>query len=381
MGVVSLPDLRTVKRLLIIRLSSIGDVVHALPVSAALGEAFPNLEISWVVETMSADIVTGNPYLKDIIVAPRQNRKESGLGSAQVWREYGAFLADLRRRRFDVTLDLQGRAKSGIMAYATGAVYRFGWSQLREGSELLSKALPRRPESLHRVDWFLDAARAFGANPETVKFPLFIPDAARLKTQRLLRDSGVEPEKPYAVLNAATGNQVRRWGAERFAETVVQLSRKFDLPTVLIGSEKDAALNRKILGLAAKQAGTNAGAAIDLAGKTNLKELAALLDGCAVHICGDTGSAHIAAALGVPVIGLYGPTDPAHAGPYGQAENVLAHREICRPDCSGKQCSYGAGNDGRAMARCLAAIQTEDVLQKAEQAFQHGGTRRNRERN
>ena len=121
MGVISMPDLRTVRRLLIIRLSSIGDVAHALSVSAALGDAFPNLEISWVVEAMSADIVTGNPYLKEVIIAPRQNRKQKDIGSLAVWREQATFLAALRRRKFDVTLDLQGRAKSGIMVYATGA--------------------------------------------------------------------------------------------------------------------------------------------------------------------------------------------------------------------------------------------------------------------
>ena len=373
MGVVSMPDLRTVKRLLIIRLSSIGDVVHALPVSAELGEAFPNLEITWVVEEMSADIVSGNPYLKEAIIAPRQNRKQSGMGSAQVWREYSAFLRDLRRRKFDVTLDLQGRAKSGVMAYATGAPFRFGWSGLGEGSELVSKRLPRRPESQHRVDWFLDAARAFGANPETVKFPLFIPDAARTRAKELLRQNGIDPEKPYAALNAATGNQVRRWGAERFAETIVELRRRYDLPSVLIGSEKDAALNQEIIALASNQAGSNAAAPLDLAGKTNLKELAALLDACALHLCGDTGSAHIAAALGVPVIGLYGPTDPLHAGPYGQSANVSAHRELCGANCSGKGCGYVAG--GREMARCLAAIETNDVTQRVEQILRHGRTR------
>ncbi len=375
MGVVSMPDLRTARRLLIIRLSSIGDVVHALPVSAALGEAFPNLEISWAVEAMSADIVTGNPYLKEVIVAPRPNRRQNG-GSAQGWREYGAFLGELRRRKFDVTLDLQGRAKSGVMAFAAGAPARFGWSELREGSEIISKRLPRRPESLHRVDWFLDVARAFGANPAAVKFPLTIPGAARARAKELLRQAGMDPAKPYAVLNAATGNQVRRWGAERFAEIVVKSGQRHNLPSALIGSEKDAALNREILGLAAQSAGVSGLNATDLAGKTGLKELAALLESCAVHLCGDTGSAHIAAALGAPVIGLYGPTDVFHAGPYGQAANVLTHRELCGANCSGKGCGLLARpGDSREMAPCLAAISAADVLQKMERILTHGRAR------
>ena len=130
------------------------------------------------------------------------------------------------------------------------------------------------------MDWFSDTARAFGANPATVKFPLFIPEAARIRANELLRQSGIDPEKPYAVMNAATGNNVRRWGAERFAESVVKFSQRFGLPSVLIGSEKDAALNQEIVRLASNQAQSRH-AAVDLAGKTGLKELAALLERCA----------------------------------------------------------------------------------------------------
>src|SRR5438034_4016718 len=97
----SLPDLRNLRRLAIIRSSSIGDVTHALPLSAALGEAFPNLELTWIVEEMSAEIVTGNPYLKEVIVIPRSRWKKGRWHSPQIWREYMAFLAGLRRRQFD----------------------------------------------------------------------------------------------------------------------------------------------------------------------------------------------------------------------------------------------------------------------------------------
>ena len=363
MGVVALPDLRTMKRLLIIRLSSIGDVTHALPVSAALGEAFPNLEITWIVEDMSADVVTGNPYLHDVIVVPRSRWKAERTKKVQVGHEYLNLLRDLRRRRFDVTLDLQGRAKSGLMAYATGAPYRVGWCRLREGSEIISKSLPPRSESLHRVDWFLDTARTFGANTDTIRFPLHIPDAARLRASALLCEIGIQAEKPYAVLNAATGNQVRRWSAECYAETALQLAQQYRIPSVLSGSAKDAGLNQEILRMALNQWPAEVPFAVDLAGRTSVKELAAILDRCAVHICGDTGSAHIAAALGQPVIGLYGPTDPAHAGPYGQLQNVLSHREICRADCNERRCGFVKSE--KETVHCLAAVTVADVLHKA----------------
>lgn len=378
----ALPDLRAARRLLIIRLSSIGDVVHAIPLSAALGEAFPHLEITWLVEEMSADIVTGNPYLKEVIVVPRGRWKQGRLRSPRVWREYLAFLADLRRRRFDVSLDIQGHSKSGLMALAAGAPHRLGWWRLRDGSQFASRPLPRRPESVHRVDWFLDVARTLGAEPMTVRFPLAIPEASRAQAAALLRSVGIAPPARYAVLNPATGDHNRRWGARAYAELAVALAERHGLPSVLIGSGKDRTLCAEILALA----GERHPAPVSLAGQTDLKQLAAVLEGSAIHICGDTGSAHIAAALGRPVVATFGPTDPAHAGPRGQLDRVLARRDLCFPDCPGRcrsieRHSGGAqaiGDQGEpiprlssaeAIAPCLRAITPAEVLARVEQVL------------
>jgi len=364
-------DLNRVRRLLIIRLSSIGDVTHALPLSASLHEAFPNLEITWIVEEMSAEIVTGNPTLQEVIVVPRSRWKQGRWRSSQVWREYFAFMKALRARKFDVTLDCQGYAKSAFMALATGAKHRYGWWRLRDGSNLVSHSLPRRPESLHRVDWFLDVGRAFGADPKRVTFPLAIPEAAQSKVKGLLAAGGVDPTKPYAVLNAAVGDQTRRWGAQRYAELAQGLAKRFDLPSVLIGSGKDAPICEEVRTLTQADGTwpTEVMAPLSLAGQTNLKELAAVLKGCAVHICGDTGSAHIAAAVECPVVALYGPTDPAMAGPWGQSDHVVSHRELCAAACSVQQCVYtraGGSVPQESTARCLAAITVAEVLQKVE---------------
>ncbi len=362
-------DLNSVQRLLIIRLSSIGDVTHALPLSAALGEAFPHLEITWIVEEMSAEIVRGNPYLHDVIVVPRSRWKQGRWRSPQVWREYRDFVRSLRSRRFDVTLDLQGYAKSALMALATGAKHRFGWWRLRDGANLVSRSLPRRPESLHRVDWFLDVARAFGAEPECVTFPLHVPEEARSRVRGLLADKGLPAGTAYAVLNPAVGDQTRRWGAERYAELAHGLATRLGLPSVLIGSGKDAGICEEVRALTGQREDWPAAVILplSLAGLTNLKELAAVLEGCTVHICGDTGSAHIAAALERPVVALYGPTDPQMAGPWGQSENVLSHRELCAANCTVRQCVYTrneANTPGENSARCLAAITPQEALER-----------------
>lgn len=364
-------DLNRVRRLLIIRLSSIGDVTHALPLSAALHEAFPHLEITWIVEEMSAEIVLGNPTLHDVIVVPRSRWKQGRWRSPQVWREYIAFLKALRARRFDVTLDLQGYAKSAFMALATGAKHRYGWWRLRDGANLVSRSLPRRPQSLHRVDWFLDVGRALGADPKRVTFPLHVPDVARRRVRELLLVGGIDPTQPYAVLNPAVGDQTRRWGAARYAELAQQLAQRFKLPSVLIGSGKDKAICEEVRTLALEGDAwpTDVKPPFSVAGETSLKELAAVLEGGAVHICGDTGSAHIAAALERPIVALYGPTDPAMAGPWGQSDHVLSHRELCAAACTVKQCVYthaGNGIPPEDTARCLAAISVAEAVQRVE---------------
>src|SRR3954454_13375745 len=125
-----LPDLTRVERVLIIRMSAIGDVIHALPLASALKRAYPHLKISWLVEEIPAEVVLGNPDLDQVFVIPRSRWKRGRMYSPRVWREYLSFLGVLRSARFDVTIDLQGYAKSALFACATGAHYRLGWWRL-----------------------------------------------------------------------------------------------------------------------------------------------------------------------------------------------------------------------------------------------------------
>src|SRR5579862_9115091 len=175
------PDMNRVRHVLIVKLSAIGDVVHALPISAALGDAFPHLELTWIVEELAAPIVQGNPYLKEVIVLPAAWRKQRvSMTSA---RRVLALARDLRSRRFDVALDLQGLSKSALVAWASGAPYRFGHDWLRELAPCLIQRIPRRPESLHIVDQFLDVARFLGAPVREVKFPLPISEEEALQAR------------------------------------------------------------------------------------------------------------------------------------------------------------------------------------------------------
>lgn len=377
MSRLALPDLNNARRVLIIRGSAIGDVIHATPLSAVLKEAFPHLEITWIVEEICGDVVLGNPYLHDVIVTPRSRWKQGRLTSPRVWGEYLAFLRSIRARRFDVTLDLQGYAKSAILAVAARAPYRLGWWRQRDGANLVNTAIPRRVESVHRVDWFLDVARALGAEPSCVRFPLQIPADSRTYINTLLREGGIDPHKPYAVLNQAAGDQARRWTEAGFACVAWELAQQYQMPSVLVGVTSDQGPNRAIIeqyralsqhaeqGTAGRTptkpaATTPVREPLDVAGQTNLKQLFALIDGCTLQISGDTGSLHIADALKRPLVGLYGSSDPAHAGPYYQQANALSRRDLCRPECSVRQCAIQPG----LTSHCLQAITPEEVMRK-----------------
>jgi heptosyltransferase I len=357
-----LPDLSSVKKVLIIRLSSIGDVTHALPLAAALKAAWPHLEITWVVEEMSASIVSGSPCIKNVIVIPRDRWKREGRLSSRSRREYIALLKGIRKKKFDVSIDLQGYAKSGILALASGARYRVGWRRLRDIAGVISMALPARPESKHRVDWFLDTVAALGGPTEAAEFPMHIPSEAVSRVHHLAETAGITGK--YAVINPSVGSPTRKWSAERYGSLAARLYKALGMRTILVGSKKDKQ-DCEAVRIAAIAAGMDPQIApLDLSGLTNIKELAALLKGAAVHICGDTGSAHIAAGLGTPVAALYGPTDPVHAGPWKQAENVLSHREFCKAGCGVRKCVCPSElPDAAGTARCLAEITCDEVLE------------------
>ncbi len=352
MTLLTIPDLSKIRRVLIIRLSSIGDVVHALPVAAALKNTYPHLELTWMVEEMSADIVIGNPNLHEVIVIPRSRWKAGRGSSFKIWKEYCQFLIGLRKHKFDMSLDLHGRAKSGLIAAAAGAPYRFGWKRLREGSQLISHSIGKEFPGQHRVQWFLNVVQALGVEASVVEFPIFIPQSARNEVHQLLEFHGVNEKERIAIVNPAVGDDRRRWSAESFAQLVLRMGDEFGLTSVLIGASKDIKLCERIRHrVQFLQQNTNTinrhqNLCVNVAGETNLKSLAALLDLSILQISGDTGSAHIGAAIAKPTIALFGPTDPDHAGPWSQERHTISRWPLCKSSCSNSKCSYAKDAQG-----------------------------------
>ncbi len=340
------PDMHSIQRVLIIKMSALGDIVHALPVAAALGETYPHLEISWFVEAPLAPLLTGNPYLKEVIALPKYRGKD--LRSVRCLQDVGRHLRAVRDRRFDLTLDLQGLTKSAAVACASGAKLRFGYHWLREIARMVEQPIPHRPESLHIVDQYLDVARFLGAPAEQPIFPFHIPDADQSAVEAMLCAEGLSPSMPFVALNPASAKAIKQWGAERYAALSDALYTQNGLPSVLVTA--DMAVAAAVISAAQRPI-------ISLAGRTTLKQLACVLQRSTVHVCGDTGSGHLAAALGRPVVSIIGPTDPERVCPYGQRANTLSRRESCGTACDWHHCAF-------AHPHCLDAITVAEVARK-----------------
>lgn len=340
------PDMMAVQRVLIIKMSALGDIIHALPVAAALGDAYPHLEISWFVEAPLAPLLTGNPYLKEVITLPKYRGRD--LRSMHCLRDVGRHLRAVRHRRFDLTLDLQGLTKSATVAYASGAKLKFGYHWLRELARIVERPIPLRPESIHIVDQYLDVARFLGASVAKPTFPFHIPEEDREVVEGLLYAEGIGSNMPFVALNPASARTIKQWGTRRHAELSDALFTRYGLPSVLVTA--DMAIANEVVSAAKYPP-------VSLAGRTNLKQLACVLERSTIHVCGDTGSGHLAAALGRPVVSIIGPTDPERVCPFGQRANAISRREKCGATCDWRHCEFDH-------PRCLDAISVAEVADK-----------------
>jgi ADP-heptose:LPS heptosyltransferase len=287
-------------RILIARLSSLGDVVCGLPVAVALREAFPGSEIFWAVDPRFAGIPLCCTAIDQTILIRKPN-------------ELDPF------RPFDVAIDLQGLLKSALLVARSGARIRVGYHWQREGARLFSRPVLPDPTSVHIVDQYVDVARGLGATMTTARFGLKavaedLEDIRRLLAERDIDSSRLEGR--FVVLNAGAGWASKRWPPASFAAVANGL-RERGLHAVFIGAgEADQAVFREVVAAGASEA-------VSLLGKTTVRELVALLTLAYAHIGGDTGSTHLAAALGVPAIGLYSITRPERSCPYGQIDRCL----------------------------------------------------------
>ena len=334
-------------RLLIVRLGAVGDIVHALPVAAALRHRFPEATIDWAVDERYAELLDLVPVVDRLVVLASRSRP-----AVPAWL---TFRRDLRRGAYDLALDLQGLTKSAAATWLSGATRRVGFAPpfLREGwarwgyDETIHPGHPQ-----HVIDRNLGILAAVGedaaARDLAWSFPLEVPASPVVDHLHAQFDP---PSERYAVVNPNAAWATKRWPPERFGAVAAHLREAHGLPSVVVWGPDDEARARAVV--------EAADGAATLAPETDLAELAALLQAAALVVSGDTGPLHLAAALGTPVVGLYGPSDPARNGPWADADVVAAI------DCDCYRQRARTGPDGRPARHCTAARWCLDRLDAA----------------
>ncbi len=334
----------SIENVLVVKLSAIGDVIHALPVSYAIKETFPEAKVTWVVEPPAYDLLTNNPYIDNILLFEKKKFKSIG----GFMKHLPAFSAELKKIKYDVALDLQGLGKSAVITYLSGASVKLGCCNMRELSGLVSKPICGPNQNGHIVERYLDVARELGCKVEKVVFPMVITEKEADIATKLMLQAGMNIKNPYVVLAVGANWPNKRWPTELYAALVDYLYSKDIIPIVIGGGSVDGRLVAEINERAEIPA-------VDLVGKTTLKQLAYMIKNAKAVVGGDTGPMHLAAGLEKPVVMLMGPTDINRNGPYGQEKNAVEISRQCK-HCWKRQCKLNLD--------CLADIKLEAVVEK-----------------
>ena len=323
-------------RVLVIKLSSLGDLFHALPAVHAL-KAGLAADVDWVVNDAYTGLVGCFTDVSRVIPFPR----------GRTLRHFPAFLKDLRRERYDLVVDLQGLLKSAIIGRLARGGRRIGPSFQREGARMFyDEVAGVLDKNRHAIEENLEIARSLGGAVGPPAFPVRyeVPD---LKEPR--------PRVGMVVLSRwATKN----WPADCFAEVGRRLQQTIGASIYLFGGPENVAVHQQILdGLTAP--------AVELAGRCSLADMPGMLKAMDLLIANDTGPVHIAAAVGTPVLVIFGPTDPVRTGPYGPNHRIVRASVACQP-CLSRTCHRGT-------VECLHGVTPERVAEVALEMLGRAG--------
>jgi len=338
---------RPPRRILIVLLGAIGDVVRALPLLGRIRRAYPDAQIAWAVEPKSEPILRAHPWLDEIIVHDR---------SRAPWA-FIPFLMKVRAGRFDLVLDLQRHLKSGITALASGAPDRIGFASAnaKEFNQLFStRRISPQPPMRLKLMQYQAFGDALGIAPAPIEFGLKISDSELARAKSILAEA---PAPRLAVVLGSSWPS-RIYFPELIAATIRALNVSADggpaLFPVLIGGPADARLAAQVVrNLEGKSV-------LNLAGRSTLRDLIGIFPQCAAVFAPDCGPMHIAAAVGCPVVSLWGATAPERSAPWGFVDFALRGEIPCHP-CYLRECPIGR--------ECMRRIHPEDVAAAVRRAL------------
>jgi heptosyltransferase I len=346
-------------RILIVRLSALGDVVHVLPMLDALRRAQPAAHIGWLVEEKAASLLTGHPQIDRLWVAPRAQvvkllRRGRVLAALRL---LVGFARELRAADYDLVIDAHGNLRASFLALCSGARRRIGYAHgyAKEGAGWLytDRVVPARARQL-KVQRALDLLGPLGIDPRGARAVLGIPEATREWARAQVAQLG---GRPVVAIHPGVSDfgAIKQWDPVRFGATAIRLARERGARCLVTWGPGERELAQRVVA-------ASEGTAVLGPETASILHLAALCQACDLVIGVDTGPLHLAAALGVPVVGLYGPKDPAIYAPWdartGAAATFVSRPVHCSP-CNRHTCANGT-------VICMPAIQVDDVVAAAQ---------------
>lgn len=325
----------TLERILIVKPSALGDIVHALPFLHALKQRFPEARIDWVVAHGLHAFLEDHPLIHKLWVIKKDQWKDMGR-LARTLREIRDLRTGLKKAGYEVCVDLSGILRSGVITWFSRAPYKLGFKESDEGSPFFYTHKIHGSMSIHAIDRYLKIAEYLGCRTDEIVYPFapYDPDPSILK--------GLP--RSFAVMSPSAGKPANRWDAAKFGG----LAARLPVPTVVIASGPES-------GIADEVVRHSKGKAVSIAGRTGLKDLLGVIGKARFFVCNDTGPMHMAAALSVPVFAVFGPANPIRTGPYGPIHTVVRKNLPCSPCYAHVPCR-------KYNHRCMADISVRDVF-------------------
>ena len=332
------------KKILIVNVNWVGDVVFSTPFIRAVREAYPESSIACLIHPRCAEVLKGSPRIDEIIVYDEDRRHRGLIGK---W----CLVSSLRKRRFDTAFILHRSFTKALLAFLAGARERIGYPT-KNRLALLTRAVEEPAGEIHKVEYFLNIARAVGIPVRDVSYEFFVADSDRASMRDILAEEGVSAADLLIVMCPGGNWGPKRWPSENFAALADALIERSGARIAISGAASDRGLAEKIKGMMSHQP-------ILMCGRTSLKTLGALFERARLVIANDTGPMHLAVAMKAKVLALFGPTSPAVTGPYGSGDyRVISKNDTCDIPCYDLSC-----NDNR----CMAMITVEEVLKTASE--------------
>lgn len=342
---------KTFKQILIVKLSAIGDVIHTMPSLNAIRENFPHSHITWIVEEAASDFVKGHKSIDRIIISRRKTWIKDFFSSSclKTIKQIYTFIKEVRDTKYDLVIDFQTLLKSGIIVFLSRSDHKAGFDKGMEHMEhsylFLNRRIPPVNMNNHAIARSLLLLRAIGIRSEKIVFNLPVRPRDREKAESLLDLNYINAAKPIIAINPVAKWKTKMWDSQKFALLADRLIEDHHARVLFTGSKKDFPLICDIINSMKNNA-------VNLAGKTTLKTLAAVFEKADIVVSTDTGPMHVAAAVETPVLALFGPTAPWRTGPYGSIHRVVRADIECSP-CFKRKCKT---------TNCMKQISVDRVM-------------------